>query len=40
MGRVFMAISALGVVILAIIVILAIVALTGHFEHELTNPPS
>jgi hypothetical protein len=35
-----MAISALGVVLLAIIVILAILALTGQFEHELTNPPS
>ena len=41
MGRLFMAISALGVVMLAVIIILAIIALTtGHFEHELTNPPT
>lgn len=40
MGRVFMVLSTLGFCILAIIVILAIWALTGHFEPSHPAPPS
>jgi len=40
MGRLFTLISILGVVILAAIIILAILSITGQFEPEYTNPPT
>lgn len=40
MGRVFTFVSAVGVLILAAIVILAILSLAGVFEPTYTNPPS
>ena len=40
MGRVFTFVSAVGVVILAVIIVLAILSLAGVFEPTFTNPPS
>ncbi len=40
MGRLLTVISILGVVILAAIVILAILSITGQFDPKYTNPPS
>jgi hypothetical protein len=40
MGRVFTFVSALGVLILAVIIVLAILSLAGVFEPTFTNPPS
>ena len=40
MSRFFQFVSSVGILILALIVILAILSLTGHFHHEFTNPPS
>ena len=40
MGRIITLISYLGVAILAVIIILAIMSITGQFEPEYTNPPT
>jgi hypothetical protein len=40
MGRVFTLVSMVGVVVLAVVIILAILSLTGHFDPTYTNPPS
>lgn len=40
MGRTFMVLSGLGAIILAVIIVLAIFALTGHFEPSHAGPPS
>lgn len=40
MGRVFLIVSGAGVVVLAVIIVLAIFALTGHFEPSHAGPAS
>jgi hypothetical protein len=40
MGRVFLFVSGAGVVVLGVIIVLAILALTGHFEPSHAGPAS
>jgi hypothetical protein len=40
MGRILTLLSFAGAAVLVLIVILAILALTGQFDHQYTNPPT
>jgi len=40
MGRIITLISFLGALVLVVIIILAILSLTGQFEPQFTNPPT
>lgn len=40
MSFVFKLVSFGGLAILAVLVVVAILALSGHYEHSFTNPPS
>lgn len=40
MGRVFMVLSGIGAILLVVIIILAIFALTGHFQPSHAGPAS
>ena len=40
MGRIFTFISVAGAGVLVVVIVLAILGLTGHFQSSLVNPPS